>query len=254
MRSRCLNDMSALQSYAEVWNRMAAGLPFRSWEWLSTWWRHYGPSAGRGHRARELHVVCVFDEGESPVGFAPFYAEETATAGRVLRLLGDGEVCSEYLGVLADPGREEAVAGAVASHLADSSHASRSDLARWDLIQLEAVNAGDPVLGPMLRQFPDLDCTVHCRPGPGCWRVELPATWDEMFERLSKNQRRQVRRLLAANARRDITVHEVERLSELPAAFASLVDLHHRRWRERGQPGCFASERFLEFHREVAPQ
>jgi CelD/BcsL family acetyltransferase involved in cellulose biosynthesis len=31
-----------------------------------------------------------------------------------------------------------------------------------------------------------------------------------------------------------------------------LIGLHQRRWRHRGWPGCFASERFLKFHREVA--
>jgi CelD/BcsL family acetyltransferase involved in cellulose biosynthesis len=32
---------------------------------------------------------------------------------------------------------------------------------------------------------------------------------------------------------------------------AILVDLHQRRWRTRGKSGCFASQRFLQFHREI---
>ena len=262
MRTCCLNDISALQSYAEVWNRMAAGVPFRSWEWLSTWWRHYGPSAGlsaglsagRADRTRQLQVLCVLDEAGVPAGFAPFYSEDSAASGRVLRLLGDGEVCSEYLGVLAVAGREEAVALAIADHLADRFHVPRSSPDRWDLLLLEAVADDDPVLRPMLAQLRQLGGAVHCRPGPGCWRIELPGSWEEMCARLSKNQRRQVRRLLQANERRGVVLHKVERLSELPEAFEHLIDLHQRRWQARGRSGCFASDRFLAFHRDVTPQ
>ncbi len=254
MRTCCLNDISALQSYTEVWNRMAAGVPFRSWEWLSTWWRHYGPSAGWDDRTRRLQMLCVLDESGIPAGFAPFYSEDSAAAGRVLRLLGDGEVCSEYLGVLAAAGREEAVALAIADHLADRFHAVRSSPDRWDMILLEAVNANDPVLRPMLEQLRQLGGAVHCRPGPGCWRIELPGSWEEMYARLSKNHRRQVRRLLQANERRGVALHKVEHLSELPDAFGHLIDLHQRRWQVRGRSGCFASDRFLAFHGDVTPQ
>ena len=254
MRIHCLNDLSALQSYAEVWNRMAAGVPFRSWEWLSTWWQHYGPSTGQDRHPRRLTVLCVVDERERPVGFAPLYSETTTAGGRVLRLLGDGEVCSEYLGILADPGREEAVALAVAEHLADRFHASRTSPDRWDLMQFEAVDAGDAVLQPMLSHLEQLGATVHRRPGPGCWRMELPDSWDALLARLSKNQRRQIRRLLKANEKREVKTHLATNRSELTTALEHLVDLHRRRWQSRGLPGSFASERFLAFHREVTPQ
>jgi CelD/BcsL family acetyltransferase involved in cellulose biosynthesis len=36
------------------------------------------------------------------------------------------------------------------------------------------------------------------------------------------------------------------------AAFEKFVNLHQRRWTERGEPGCFSSWRFLNFHREIA--
>lgn len=254
MRIHCHTDISTLQPYAEAWNRMADGMPFRSWEWLSTWWRHYGPLAERGRRARRLQVLCVSDEAGQPAGFAPFYNEESATAGRTLRLLGDGEVCSEYLGVLAAAGREEAVAFAVAEYLADRFHTARSSLERWDLVLLEAVDAGDPILRPMLGYLAQRGAAVHCRPGPGCWRIELPGSWDKLVAGLSTNQRKQFRRVLRRAEKRGTMFHRVERLSELPKAFEHLVELHQRRWQSQGQPGCFASDPFLAFHRDVTPQ
>ncbi len=253
MRTQCFHDLSALEPYAEAWNRLAAGVPFRSWEWLSTWWRYYGPSGGAGPR-RQLWVLGVFDEAGALLGAAPYYVEQSAAAGRVLRLLGDGEVCSEYLGALAAPGREEAVALAVAEYLADRFHAPRSSPERWDLMMLEAVDADDPVLRPLLGHLGHRGAGVHHRPGPGCWRRDLPASWEDLVAALSKNQRKQFRRVLRLADKRGVLMHKVECVSDLAEAFEHLVDLHQRRWQSQSEPGCFASDRFLAFHRDVMPQ
>ncbi len=254
MRIQCFHDIAALEPYAEAWNRLAAGVPFRSWEWLSTWWRHYGPSDGAGDRRRRLWVPGVFDEAGALLGAAPCYAEQSAAAGRVLRLLGDVEVCSEYLGVLAAPGREEAVASAIAEYLADRFHAPRSSPEQWDLMTLEAVDTADPVLQPLLRQLGQMGAGVHLRPGPGCWRRDLPASWEGLVAGLSKNQRKQFRRALRRAEQRGVVLRRVECLSDLAPAFEHLVDLHQRRWQSQGEPGCFASDRFLAFHCDAMPQ
>ena len=254
MRILCFYDIVALQPYAAAWNRLAAGIPFRSWEWLSTWWRHYGPQASAGDRKRTLCVLGVFDELGALVGLAPCYATESAMAGRVLRLLGDGEVCSEYVTVLAAPGYEETTGLALAEYLAGRFGAARSSPDRWDQMILEAVDTADPVLHSLLGQLGQLGATIHCRPGPGCWRIELPDAWGKMYESLSKNQRKQVRRVLRRAENHDTLLHKVECCSELSRAFHHLVDLHQRRWEGRGRPGCFASDRFLAFHHDVMPQ
>ena len=56
-----------------------------------------------------LAVLCVFDDADSLMGIAPWYLDCSAMHGRVLRPLGSGEVCSDYLGVLCHPAAEEAV-------------------------------------------------------------------------------------------------------------------------------------------------
>ena len=38
------------------WNALAGGMPFRSWDWLATWWKHYGDSRRDGRsRLERLH-------------------------------------------------------------------------------------------------------------------------------------------------------------------------------------------------------
>src|SRR5262245_42518331 len=85
------SDESELDQLAGRWEAFAGDVPFRGFQWLLTWWRHYGDA-----RSKLLVLVARSPEGEV-VGIAPWYASRTAREGRVIRFLGSGEVCSDYL-------------------------------------------------------------------------------------------------------------------------------------------------------------
>lgn len=254
------NDLDALVPLASAWDRLAQGVPFRSWAWMSTWWRHYGlKRPGRGSKA-ELYVLVAFDPPGVPVGIAPWYRERSVARGRVLRFLGLGEVCGEYLTVLCAPQRESAVAQAVAQWLTERNRrprrgAARDDSLAWDLLEMTAVAAQDAAVTRLAEAMEHCGNGVHCRAGAPCWRIDLPDRWDTFLAMLSKDHRKQVRRMasrLVSTGR--ASVHWVDRLADLPRAEAILIDLHQRRWCSVGKPGCFASERFTAFHRDLMPQ
>jgi hypothetical protein len=123
---RCVGNLRELEPFRGAWDDLAGGSVFRSWTWLSTWWRHYGESDPR----RELRAALVFREQsaqpEALLAVLPCYVESSWTQGRVLRLVGDGEVCSDHGGLLALPGEAGAAAQAIAAELAQ-----RDD---WDLL------------------------------------------------------------------------------------------------------------------------
>src|SRR5687768_3725033 len=127
MRITCLTNAADLDALAEPWNGLAGGVPFRRHEWLAAWWRHYGEGS-------ELAITCVWDD-EQLVAIAPFLLERSRTKGRVLRLLGTGEVCSDYLGILCRPGREEQIVPVVAERLLADD--------RWDALHLDGIDAQD---------------------------------------------------------------------------------------------------------------
>ena len=249
--------LDELEPFAEAWDRLAGGMPFRSWAWLSTWWRHYGEDRGD---QRQLCVLCVFDDRDALVGIAPWYACHSGAWGGVLRFLGTGEVCSEYPSVLCLPGFEDEVAQSLADWLlAHVSGESESDDATdvswdgWGLLELMDVDGGDPVIGRLTERLAEGGSRVHRREGVSCWRVELPTTVDEYLTRLSKHGRNRFR-----HVRREIldsglaTLRTARNTTELSDGFETLVKLHQLRHRALGQPGCFASERFAAFHREAA--
>ena len=127
---RRFTALDELAPYVGDWDRLAAGVPFRSWTWLSNWWRNYGPQTDAEARRTQLAVLGVFDDAGTLLGIAPWYIDHSAKHGRVLRSLGSGEVCSEYLGVLCDPAVEEPVLKALAGYLLDNAHNRHPDALR----------------------------------------------------------------------------------------------------------------------------
>ena len=254
MRVYCLTSLDELRPYADDWDRLAAGLPFRGWPWLSNWWRHYGPQNDAETLRTRLATLCVFDNDDTLVGIAPWYLDCSAMRGRVLRPLGSGEVCSEYLGILCQPGREEAVVESLADFLVQNAFDDDPDGLRWDLLDLDGIDAADREVSALVDHLSGSNCLVHRRQGMCCWRLELPSDWETYVASLSRNLRRDIRRLQRDLLDTDrVALHRVQRIEELPEAMDIFVALHQRRRKALGEAGCFASPRFLGFYRDVVP-
>jgi CelD/BcsL family acetyltransferase involved in cellulose biosynthesis len=254
MRVYCLTALDELEPYADDWERLAAGSPFRGWTWLSHWWRNYGSRTDAENLRTHLATLCVFDNDDALIGIAPWYLHCSAMQGRVLRPLGSGEVCSDYLGILCLPGRQEAVVESLADFLVTNATSDEPDAMRWDLLDLDGIDAEDDEVPALVNHLADVGCLVHRRQGMSCWRLELPADWECYVASLSRNLRRDVRRLERDLLDTDrVVLHRVQRIEELPEAMDILVALHQRRRKSLGETGCFASTRFLAFYRDVVP-
>jgi CelD/BcsL family acetyltransferase involved in cellulose biosynthesis len=254
MRICCFNTLDQLTRYADDWERLADGVPFRGWAWLSHWWRHYG-SHDTGRPQTRLAVLGVFDDADALVGMAPWYVDRSAMHGHVLRPLGSGEVCSDYLGLLCHPAKEELVVESLAEYLTENASNRDVDALRWDLIELGGVDAQDRPMADLVNALKIAGSTVDRRPGLNCWRLELPTNWEDYVASLGKNLRREVRRLERELLNTDrVKLHSVTRLDDLSQAMEILVELHQRRRKMLDEAGCFASARFLAFYRDVVPE
>lgn len=250
MHIQCIKTSDELASspeLADAWNHLAVDMPFLTWDWLETWWRTYGGSAHRGDRPAELVILAVRDRAGHLVGLAPWYLDRSSWHGRVLRFLGSHGVCSDYLGVLAEPDREAEVAGALAGWLTGESQG------QWDLIELDSIDPENHAVRHLAAQMKSRGSLINLRPGPNCWRIQLPTRWEYFLASLSSSHRKQIRRadrqwFESGRAR----LHSVEREDELSAALGILVELHQRRQLSLGNNGCFASESFTAFHQEVS--
>jgi CelD/BcsL family acetyltransferase involved in cellulose biosynthesis len=241
MRVQSVSTYEHWQEFAGSWNLLTRGIPFRGWEWLSTWWRHYGTHG-------ELMVLVVLDERGTLVGAAPWYIEQAGTRGRIVRMIGSGEVCSDYPTLLCTPESEDLVAEAVGKWLIDEGA-----MLRWDVLEMDCVPSTDSVMKKLMEHLENAGCLVMKTPGHNLWQITLPATWKEYLAQLSKSHRKQISRLLreycdTGRARLEIA----QSRAELHRAMDLLMNLHQRRWQIAGESGVFSSERFTNFLHDVA--
>ncbi len=262
-----LSTLKELEPWHAQWRLFARGVPFRRYEWLECWWRHYGqsnrgqPTGGQSNRDQpnrgrgaDLYVLAVVGGQGELVALAPWRIDRTATRGHVIKFLGDGEVCSEYPTLLCRDGYEQAAANTLATWLTQRAICGAPG-DRWDRLELAGVEADDLAVGALVTELRHQGNLARQSAGLACWRLHLPATWDDYLAQLSKSHRKQLRQLDRNYFRSGRAVmHWVHRGDQLAAAIRTLVDLHQRRWRGRGRLGCFASPQFLQFHQEVAPR
>ncbi len=265
MHIRHIEDLDDLLPYRDRWDELAGKCIFRSWTWLTTWWKHYGPTLG------QLRVYLLLEDPstaavqdnlaaqpgsrtppdnrpqqEQLVAILPCYLNHSLTRGRVLRLLGDGEVCSDYLDLLAAPAHQAAAAEYLAQHLLHTA-------TDWELADFSGIAHGNTGLHHLVQCLQSQHCHIQQTPGPHCWSIPLPHSWEELLAQQSKSHRKQLRRL----QRRVLETpqanwHLVETSSDLEKAWPLLMDLHQRRRQSLGEPGCFASPRWAAFQREMA--
>ncbi|MEO8495977.1 MAG: GNAT family N-acetyltransferase, partial [Planctomycetota bacterium] len=231
----------AFAQCSESWDCLTRGVPFRSWEWLSTWWEHYGAD-------RELYVLAAHDDLGTLIGILPLFRERSATRGRVLQLLGSGEVCTEYVTVLATNEHEDPVIDAIANWLIKASRRDAKDADAWDLLELDTVLTSDSALAKLVGALAEAGCGVHRKPALNCWKLALPASWDEFYEGASTSRRKSIRKL-QRNAidcgRFEFKLANTD--DEFRGTMKLFVELHQKRRISLGEPGCFASKKFAAF-------
>jgi CelD/BcsL family acetyltransferase involved in cellulose biosynthesis len=242
---RCFENLDELQPHAAAWDALAAGCVFRSWTWQSTWWRHYGKENGGRSLSAYLAFKRVDERPESLIAVLPCYVDATWTEGRVLRLLGDGEVCSDHLGLLAPSNQPSEVLEALATQVFQ-----RPD---WDLLDFTGVDGDDEPTQTFFKSLELGDCATSQLLGERTWNIDLPSTWDEFLALQSKSHRKQLRQM----ERRVLEVGKavwrpIDSSIQFGDAWTTLVDLHQRRRKSLGEPGCFASSRWSAFHWDVA--
>ncbi len=249
MRIVRFSTFDELLPYAEQWDRInqsspGGGVPFRSWDWASTWWQYYG---AHWHASRSLFVLAAFDDLGNLAGLAPWYVERSIAFGRVLRFLGCGEVCSEHLDLIVQAGRENEVAAALADWLT-------VELAQEaDLLELAAVDAEGSRSEKLFDFIGGSTCTIHRGDADPCWRIDLPPSVDEYLTRLSKHGRnafRRIERRMLDSGR--AVLKTADNVDEMADFMEILIDLHRQRFLVNGRQTSNCTDRFWNFQRDVA--
>ena len=195
---------------------------FGTWEWASTWWRHFG-------HGRPLHLVVV-RRGTEPVGLLPLYRWKEGPM-TVLRFLGHGP--ADELGPVGD--LDDGVP--LVRSLRRSLHRLDADLLLAE--QLPRGQDWGALLGG--RRLVE-EASPVVRFDAGGWEAYLRAR--------SANFREQVRRRARKLAREHrVTYRLSDGSSNLDRDLDLLFRLHDARW--AGAPTNFQAD--AAFHRAFAP-
>ncbi|MGH2837073.1 MAG: GNAT family N-acetyltransferase [Thermoleophilaceae bacterium] len=214
-----MEDLEAVESHAAAWDQLALSLerPYCTPAWMLGWWRHARPQGARLH-------IAVAVEGDELAGIAPCYVAREHGVDHV-RLLASP--ISHRTEPLAVPGRERAVAEALAGALAATPPG---------VVAFDGLPQGSP--------WPELFASAwpgRLRPGRrvtetmGAPVITLASRgFDEWFAARSSNFRSQMRRARRSLEERGATVRMAATPAEIEQDISAFVRLHHARWDPRG--------------------
>ena len=230
----------ALVPFLDAWRELAAGAPMRSPEWLLGWWESFATPDDA------LSILLCHEPGGALVGLAPLYLQKPGENG-TFRLLGAADNCTHHSDWLAVPGWEARVGTAVARFLLDCGH-------EWQRLVFEAVNADAEAIHATVNALAENGCLRHQRQVNSCWKIPLPATWEEYLGMLSGSLRKRCRKLQRQFFDSgEIEIRQAETEAELHEGFRLLLRLHGARWGSPSQPlGVFEDRRFRGFHERIA--
>jgi len=245
LRVEWIRDPDALPPLREDWNRLMEAAPrpniFLSWEWLTSWWTHFRDAS------QELRVLTIRDAAGDLMGVGPFCVERVPGpwSFRVLKFLGTKLVSSDYLDLLAAPGREREVAAAVLRFL-------REQRGVWDLAELSDLlpeSLGLDALAPEARAT---GCATGVLKGEWCPYLPLAATKEEYFDSLGRSKRSRLKRARKAVEGVGCVITLADTPETLRPALEELYELHGKRWAARGLSGNLHDPRIRAFHHELA--
>lgn len=229
--SATLSDWAALE-------RQIGEVPLAaSSAWTETWLHHYGdlisPRIAIAARGGSTCGIClVTDARTQRAGPIPLRTRHLGTAGEPQ----SDSVCVEYNAVLAMPEERE-----------------RFAVGLWKQLQQDAGLDELRLDGFEEQNWIDRleDASVH-RERRISRYFDLAAARESgagILERLGASTRSQLRRTLKKYGSLDF--QWATSLNDADDILGELVELHQARWQAVGQPGAFASPRFLGFQRDL---
>jgi len=217
---------------------------FSTWEWLSTWWKHFG----EGNRPT---IISVEDEG-TVVAIAPLMLSRRRLLGfaNIEKIEFIGGDCSDYHDFIHDANKGECL-----DEIVDCLMESVDG---WDWIELRDISEDSDIAHLFeTQQYAHLRGLRTKKRFTGlCPYLTLSRPSSAMVEGLPFNLRRNLKKALRRlSAGRLVDFSRYDEIDLSPTqAMRSFMDLHEMRWAARDSSGLFTrfGEEFRAFHMEVA--
>lgn len=240
MRVKEINEYDQFLELREQWNDVLSKSEdndvFSTWEWLSTWWRHYG-------KEREL-MILLAEEGEKIVAIAPLMYSIYKLFGLKLRRI-------EFLGTEHTDYRNFILTEKKAESLKlFLRYLSKLD---WDCLEFRNI----PETAESIANLRGILGKTHMqneRVLSTCFYMPLPVSWGVFLKERSENLRRQLRRhMKRLKQKYSVTFKRQDDINSVQQGVETIVHLHQKRWNSKGFQGTFGADpRFRDFTLDVS--
>jgi CelD/BcsL family acetyltransferase involved in cellulose biosynthesis len=219
-----------------VWDKLLEGCDnsiFSTWEWLSTWWKHFGHD-------KKL-VLLLAEENYEIVGIAPLmYSIHEILGLRQARVEFIGKPDTDYNDFILAKNIEECL-GLFVKYLNGIPE-------KWGCINLTDIPPESKAL-PILSNM-----TKDLKPVHKCPYTSLPKSFDSYLTSLPRKHRKELNRNIRVIGREGFTISFVDYSDpqSIRDGMNVFYELHQKRWESRGFPGVFEDQRSRDFNLEIA--
>jgi len=227
----------------DAWDELALSMRyptiFCSWEWIYTWWEHFG--------ARFTPVIVLVHDGAALKGILPLFAYKSLLeggwqSGRILLYGGSTEVYPDHLDVICAEADAEACMASISGFLSTSYR-------DWDVIRLSLI-AEEGVLASWMRDG-KLPFRTHSRQVTVAPYIPLTESFERYIGQLDKKTRYNIRsrrkKLFEQHGVRYVVCGPGEEKQGLNALF----ELHELRARKKGITSTFEGGKIMAFHESL---
>jgi CelD/BcsL family acetyltransferase involved in cellulose biosynthesis len=246
LRVRTVRTWDELEAIRPAWERILqdgeALTIFSTLEWLGAWWKAFA-------KDKELVAPVFLNSDEEIVGIIPLYTDSVDPAVpfrvRRLRFVGDGSEDSDNLDLIILPGYEASCTQAFLSWLGSNPH--------WDICELNTLPLNSGAVPSLVREMKRCGWTLRRLERPRS-RIPLPDTWEIYLKQTISHKEKEkiVYYTNRLQKRFQVSITKCDSARSLPAALASLFELHQKRWQSRGKPGAFSSAQRRELYYKMA--
>jgi CelD/BcsL family acetyltransferase involved in cellulose biosynthesis len=236
-----VEDYSDFFALKDKWNgllQQCDNTIFSTWEWFSTWWRHFG-------KERRLRVL-IAQEKEEILGIAPLMLSEYSFRylGKFRKVEFIGNWDSDYNDFILVKKNEDCLKPYL-NHL--------SGLSDWDSLELCEINIESSLAEALLAMDTDKTLKLELDVSSLCPYISLPTSMDVFASSLGSNMRKNLRRYmrkLCQEYKVEFKTHHD--FGSTREAMEEFFKLHQKRWESKGQSGAFADKASRDFHTDLA--
>jgi CelD/BcsL family acetyltransferase involved in cellulose biosynthesis len=234
---RILTRLEELEAIASDWRSLSSHKLTRSWEFLRCWLEHFP--------CRDSLRILVSESNGRVDGILPLVEERRLWTGRTLVNAGSGKACLDDLGLIADPSNVVEIAKGFVDYLL------RTPDLHWDYLRLEGIRTEDPGMRAFAEEFTrNYANAVERRSDHSCWAIDLHPDQDGNHS-WSKRLRSLMRKAREEHRRGELEFHIASNIHDALTDLDVMESIHQARWQGRGIDGCFSSEPFANFTKDL---